>query len=222
MTSNQGKQIDTNDKTQDSMGMPPDGNEANAKNESNVADDRNGADDKNGAVTEKYRHSHYDARNYFPLFYLNFWFRIVGGLLAFMLGICLLVAGSWADSGYAAYLIIQATPFPNVEIEDANYHAMTLVLAAYVGWVCGFFLLLGCFYYLWSAFVLYELYFTKNPWNKELWSKVRIAANDFLVTGRVREESLTEQFARMNEDQQADMVQYKRTSESINQGDANV
>ena len=210
MNSEQGKQIETNDQSMIDL------------KKSSDAKPSNGYDDGKNAETEKYRHTHYDARHFFPLFYLNFWFRIVGGLLAFMLGICLLVSGSWADSGTYAFLILQSKPFPNVEIEDGNWHSMALEFASFVGWICGFFLLLGSLYYFWTAFVLYELYFAKKPWNKERWSDIRVAANDFLVTGRVREETLAEQFARMNEDQQEDMVQYKRTPEADNKDESAV
>lgn len=161
---------------------------------------------------DKYCHSSGDACSYFPIFYIGYILRIVGGYISFGLGICLLISGSWANSALFALWGITQGSWPKIQVEDPNFHAFALEFATYVGWICGFFLLFLAFYMLWTAFVLHGLFFAKWPWTREEWTNVRTVANDQLVVGGVRDESLADQFGRMNEKQQDDMSRFFQSS----------
>ena len=60
----------------------------------------------------KYRHSHGDACSFFRCFYVGYILRIVGGLLGLGVGTMLLVAGSWINSGFFAFLGITQGTWP--------------------------------------------------------------------------------------------------------------
>ena len=101
-----------------------------------------------------------------------------------------------------------------MKVENPNFHASALEFGSYVGWICGCFCIFLAVYMFWSAFVLHGLFFDKWPWTRDEWTNVRKVANDQLVVGGVRDESLADQFARMNEAQQDDMSGFFQSSRS--------
>ena len=49
-----------------------------------------------------------------------------------------------------------------------------------------------------------------KPWGRQVWNGARVAADQVLVQGKVRDESVAGQFDRMNQKQEEEMKKYKR------------
>ena len=49
-----------------------------------------------------------------------------------------------------------------------------------------------------------------RPWDRQVWNGGRVAANQVMVQGKVRDETEDKQLNRMNKKQQEEMAKYKR------------
>ena len=101
-------------------------------------------------------------------------------------------------------------PFPKVEVEDQDYHAMALKLLQLTCWIYGFFFWLFALYLVYVVYVYHNLLWVTRPWDRQVRNGARVAADQVLVQGKVRDESVAGQFDRMNEKQQGEMKKYKR------------
>ena len=102
-------------------------------------------------------------------------------------------------------------PFPKVEVEDQDYHAMALEFLQLTCWISGFFFWLFALYLVYVVYVYHNLLWVSRPRDRQTWNLVRVAADQVLVQGEVREETVQDQFDRMNQKQQEEMIKYKRT-----------
>ena len=105
-----------------------------------------------------------------------------------------------------------SVPFPKVEVEDHDYHAMALEFLQLTCWISGFFFWLFAFYLVYVVYVYHNLLWVSRPWDRQTWNLVRVAADQVLVQGKGgREETVQDQFDRMIQKQQEEMKKYKRT-----------
>ena len=95
-----------------------------------------------------------------------------------------------------------------VEVKDHDYHAMALEFLQLTCWISGFFFWLLALYFV---YVYHNLIWVSRPWDRQTWNQVREAADQVLVQDKVREETVQDQFDRMNQKQQEEMKMYKRT-----------
>ena len=126
-------------------------------------------------------------------------------------GTLLLLCGSWTNTGKFSFESIINVPFPKVEVEveDHDYHAMALELLQLTCWISGFFFWLLALYFV---YVHHNLLRVSRHWDRQTWNRrVRVAADQVLVQDKVREETVQDQFDRMNQKQQEEMKKYKRT-----------
>ena len=121
----------------------------------------------------------------------------------FPLGVLLLVSGNWLNTGEFGMEAIASKPWPDKEVEEFNEQQNILHSCALIGWILGFFILLNFLYNVWTFVALGSLIFDKLPWARERWNQTRVAADEFL---KVREESLAEQFHRLNKAQMESMA----------------
>ena len=160
---------------------------------------------------DKEAHSGSDATSFFCFFFIKFFVRIIAGVLGVLIGILLLIAASWADSGYVAMLALDQGPWPRIEIEDFSSHEFSAQFTIIMCRVCGALMFIISLYFLITANVLYHLLFDDKPWNTATWSQIRKQADMILVRSGVRDETTSDQFNRMTEEQQEDMNQYTVT-----------
>ena len=168
---------------------------------------KNGRDQRRKAK-EKLKHSFGDATSFFSFFFLFMAGRIFLGILGLAIGTLLLIIGSWSSSARIGVSGITQEPWPGKQIEDQDYVDFVLGCSMYGGWVLGFVVLTLSCYLLGSSIPLYKLMFDYVPWNRNNWSNIRKEANSILVESKVREETLTEQFNRMTQEQQDNMRNY--------------
>ena len=121
----------------------------------------------------------------------------------------LFLCGSWTNTGKFSFESIINVPFPKVEVED--YHAMALEFLQLICWISGFFFWLFALYLVYVVYVYHNLLWVSRPWDRQTWNLVRVAADQVLVQGKVWEETVQDQFNRMNQKQQDKMKKYKRT-----------
>ena len=124
----------------------------------------------------------------------------------FPLGVLLLVSGNWLSTGEFGMEAIASKPWPDKEVEENDEQQNILRNCALIGWILGFFILLNFLYNVWTFVALGYLIFDKFPWARERWNQARVAADEFLI--KVREESLLEQFHRMNKAQMESMARH--------------
>ena len=124
----------------------------------------------------------------------------------FPLGVLLLVSGNWLNTGEFGMEAIASKPWPDKEVEEFNEQQNILHSCALIGWILGFFILLNFLYNVWTFVALGSLIFDKLPWARERWNQARVAADESLK--KVREESLAEQFHRLNKAQMESMAKH--------------
>ena len=142
---------------------------------------------------------------YFLYIFLSIVLAVFGTLL-------LLLCGSWTNTGKFSFESIINVPFPKVEVDDHDYHdyhAMALEFLQLTCWISGFFFWLFALYFV---YMYHNLFWVSRPWDRQTWNRrVRVAADQVLVQDKVREETVQDQFDRMNQKQQEEMKTYKRT-----------
>ena len=162
------------------------------------------------SLREKKSHSISEGCNFFPnhtwLFILYVFLMVILGVF----GTILIISGNWANSGYLILTTILNRPFPNIEVEDEEETVFALEFLQLSSWICGFFLWLFAIYLLYVVHVYYQLIFPNYPWNANNWNSVRLSANKVLVESKVRDETVGEQFERLNKRQRSEMEKFKR------------
>jgi len=142
----------------------------------------------------------------FPMFFTMFGFRAIAGTVNFILGVLLMVAGSWLNSGEFGLEAVASKPFPDIEVEDMKSQQNILHSCALIGWILGFFMILNSLYNVWTFMALGSIIFDKLPWARDRWNQARVAADEYLSS--VREESMVDQFHRMNKSQIESMAKH--------------
>ena len=122
------------------------------------------------------------------------------------LGVLLLVSGSWLNSGEFGMEAVSSRRPPNLILEEHIQQHKILHSCALIGWILGFFMLLNLFFNVWISAALWTLIYDKLPWARERWNQARVAADGFL--NKVREESLVNQYHRMNKAQMEGMAMH--------------
>ena len=61
--------------------------------------------------------------------------------------------------------------------------------------------------------VCHNLLCVSKPWDRQTWNGIRVAADNdqVLVQGKVRDDTVADQFDKLNQKQQEDMKKYKST-----------
>ena len=157
----------------------------------------------------------------FPRILIMFGFRMVAGnsdmklsrnevcnlaCVMFPLAVLLLVSGNWLNSGEFGMEAVHSKPWPNEKVEEHEEQQNILHSGALIGWILGFFMLLNFVYNVWTSFALWTLIFDKFPWARERWNQARVATDEFM--GKVREESLLDQYHRMTKAQMESMAKH--------------
>ena len=162
-------------------------------------------------LPEKRKHTVGEGCSLFPIHTWLFFLYIILAIILAIFGTLLIINGNWANTGYFSFHAIINWPWPKVEVEDQDYHAMALELLQLTCWICGFFFWLFALYLVYVVYVYYNLLWVARPWDSQVWNGVRVAANEVLVQGKMRDESQGKQFNRMNKKQQNEMKKYKRS-----------
>ena len=97
-----------------------------------------------------------------------------------------------------------------MEVEDQEYHAMALEFFQLTCWNCGFFFWLFALYLVYVVYVYHNLLWVTRPWDRQVWNGSRVAADQVLVQGKVRDETVADQFDRMNQKMQKEIQNFKR------------
>merc|ERR1712215_55329 len=149
----------------------------------------------------------------FKLFPIHTWLYFIYIILIFVLalfGTLLSICGSWANTGVFTLNTVINSPWPNLEVEDLDDHFVALELLQMTCWISGFFFWFFALYLVYVVYIFYGLLLSKRPWDRQTWHRVRLDANQVLELSKVREETIKEQFGRMNEKQQQEMEKFKR------------
>ena len=161
-------------------------------------------------LPEKRRHNIGEGCSLFPIHTWLFFLYFILAIVLAVFGTLLIINGNWANTGYFSFHAIINWPWPKVEVEDQDYHAMALEFLQLTCWICGFFFWLFAIYLVYVVYVYYNLLWVAMPWDRQVWNGVRVAVNEVLVQGKVRDETQGDQFSRMNKKQQQDMKKFKR------------
>ena len=164
----------------------------------------------NDDLPEKKNHTVGEGCSLFPINTWLFFLYIITAIILAVFGTLLLINGSWANTGYFSFQAIINHPWPKLEVEDQNYHAMALELLQLTCWICGFFFWLFALYLFYVIYVYYTLLWVARPWARKDWTGARMAADQVLVKVEVRDQTQEKQFGRMNKDQQEEMMKFKR------------
>jgi len=156
------------------------------------------------------KRQHKSCGNLFPIHTWLFFLYLALIFILALFGTLLIINGNWINTGYFSLFAIINRPWPNLQVEDPNYHAMALEMLQLTCWTCGFFFWLFALYLIYVVFVYHKLMWSTWPWDNSSWNGFRKAADKELILGKVRDGSLKEQFNRMNRDQQLEMNRYKR------------
>ena len=148
----------------------------------------------------KKKHTTGEGCSLFPIYTWLFYVYIV---TAITLAIFLIINGSWANTGYFSFQAIINQPWPNLQVEDEDHHAMALEFLQLSCWICGFFFWLFAIYLIYVIYVYFTLLWVVRPWDRQDWNEVRVAANHVLA-------AYDKRFDRMNKKQQEEMSKYKR------------
>ena len=159
-------------------------------------------------LLEKRSHKIGEGCSLFPIHMWLYFLYIFLSIVLAVFGTLLLLCGSWTNTGKFSFESIINVPFPKVEVEDHDYHAMALEFLQLTCWISGFFFWLFALYFV---YVYHNLLWVSRPWDRQTWNRVRVAADQVLVQDKVREETVQDQFDRMNQKQQEEMKKYKRT-----------
>ena len=159
---------------------------------------------------EKRRHKIGEGCSLFPIHTWLFFLYIILAFVLAVFGTLLIINGNWANTGYFSFHAIINWPWPKVEVEDQDYHAMALEFLQHTCWICGFFFWLFAIYLVYVVFVYYNLLWVAMPWDRQVRNGVRVAANEVMVQGKVRDETQGDQFDRLNKKQQQEMKKFKR------------
>ena len=161
-------------------------------------------------LPEKRSHKIGEGCSLFPIHTWLFFLYIILAIVLAVFGTLLIINGNWANTGYFSFHAIINWPWPKVEVEDQDYHAMALEFLQLSCWICGFFFWLFAIYLVYVVYVYYNLLWVAMPWDRQVWNGVRVVANEVLVQGKVRDETHVDQFDRMNKKQQQEMKKFKR------------
>jgi hypothetical protein len=161
-------------------------------------------------LPEKRSHKIGEGCSLFPIHTWLFFLYIILAIVLAVFGTLLIINGNWANTGYFSFHAIINWPWPKVEVEDQDYHAMALEFLQLTCWICGFFFWLFAIYLVYVVYVYYNLLWVAMPWDRQVRNGVRVAANQVLVQGKVRDETQGDQFNRMKKNQQQEMKKYKR------------
>ena len=82
----------------------------------------------NPDLPEKKRHTLAKAFSVFPIHMWLYCLYIVLALLLPFSGTLLIICGNWVNTGYFTLQALSSKPWPNLQVENANYHATTLEL----------------------------------------------------------------------------------------------
>merc|ERR1719430_947095 len=166
---------------------------------STKAQQKKSADD----LPEKRSHSIGEGFSLFPIHTWLFFIYIITAIILAVFGTLLLINGNFANTGYFTFQAIINHPWPNLQVEDEDHHAMALELLQLSCWICGFFFWLFAIYLIYVIYVYFSLLWVVRPWHRQDWNEVRVAANHVLAAHDKR-------FDRMNKKQQEEMSKYKR------------
>ena len=162
-------------------------------------------------LPQKRKHTVSEGCSLFPLHTRLFFIYISLAIILPSFGTTLLIYGSYANTGYFSFFAILNWPWPKLDVEEQDYTAMSLEIL-YIGcWICGFFFLFFSVYVWYMCWVFYKLLWSPRPWNRHSWNGARKDADNALVKGDVRHESLTEQFERLNDKQQNEVRKFIET-----------
>ena len=181
----------------------------------NKANKKKGID---GDLPEKRSHTIGEGFSLFPIHTWLFIIYIITVIILAVFGTLLLINGNFANTGYFTFQAIVNNPWPKLEVEDEDHHAMALEFLQLTCWICGFFFWLFALYLVYVIYVYNSLLWAARPWDRQVWNGIRFDANSILgeypngvlVYGKVRHESKDKQFNRMNKKQQDEMAKYKR------------
>ena len=81
----------------------------------------------------------------------------------------LLLCGSWTNTGKFSFESIINVPFPKVEVEDQDYHAMALEFLQLTCWISGFFFWLFALYLVNVVYVYRNLLWVSRPCDMQTW-----------------------------------------------------
>ena len=171
-----------------------------------------------GDLPEKRTHNIGKGFSLFPIHTWIFIIYIITVIILAVFGTLLLINGNFANTGYFTFQAIVNNPWPKLEVEDEDHHAMALEFLQLTCWICGFFFWLFALYLVYVIYVYNSLLWAARPWDRQVWNGIRFEANSILgeypngvlVHGKVRHESKDKQFNRMNKKQQDEMAKYKR------------
>jgi len=161
-------------------------------------------------LPEKRSHTIGEGFSLFPIHTWLFFIYIITAIILAVFGTLLLINGNFANTGYFAFQAIINNPWPKLQVEDEDHHAMALELLQLTCWICGFFFWLFALYLVYVIYVYNSLLWAARPWDRQVWNGVRVAANQVMVQGKVRDETEDKQLNRMNRKQQEEMAKYKR------------
>ena len=161
-------------------------------------------------LPEKRTHAIGEGFSLFPIHTWLFFIYIITAIILAVFGTLLLINGNFANTGYFTFQAIINNPWPKLEVEDEDHHAMALEFLQLTCWICGFFFWLFALYLVYVIHVYNSLLWAARPWDRQAWNGVRVAANQVMVQAKVRDETEDKQFNRMNKKQQEKMSKYRR------------
>jgi len=161
-------------------------------------------------LPEKRTHTIGEGFSLFPIHTWLFFIYIITAIILAVFGTLLLINGNFANTGYFTFQAIINNPWPKLQVEDEDHHAMALEFLQLTCWISGFFFWLFSLYLVYVIFVYNSLLWAARPWDRQVWDRVRVAANQVMVQGEVRDESEDRQVNRMNKKQQQEMAKFKR------------
>ena len=180
------------------------------ENKANIVEDKSSEKIAAEDLPEKRRHKFGEGCSLFPIHTWLYFIYIVLIVVLAVFGTLLLICGSWANTGYFAFHAIINWPWPKVEVESQDFHAMALEFLQLSCWICGFFFWLFAIYLVYVVYVYHLILWPTKPWDRQVWNAVRVAADQVLVRSMVRDETVDKQFNRMNQKQQEETKKYKR------------
>ena len=166
-------------------------------------------------LPEKRSHTIGEGFSLFPIHTWLFFIYIITAIILAVFGTLLLINGNFANTGYFAFQAIINNTWPKLQVEDEDHHAMALELLQLTCWICGFFFWLFALYLVYVIYVYNSLLWSARPWDRQVWNGVRVAANQVMVQGKVRDETEDKQLNRMNRKQQDEMVNKLLTTKLI-------
>ena len=183
--------------------------EVSEKGKADIVEDKTEEKIEAKDLPENRRHKIADGCSLFPVHTWLYFIYIFLSIVLAVFGTLLLICGSWANTGYFSFHAILNYPWPKVEVENQDFHAMALEFLQLSCWICGFFFWLLAIYLAYVVYIYHFLLWSVKPWDRKDWNGVRVAADQVLGKSKVRDETMDEQFNRMNQKQQEEMKKYK-------------